>query len=91
MTPFSLFGAPATFQRFMDQVLKPHQEYASAYLDDVVIQSPEWESHFTPVQKVLESLQQQTRRNVSWPSVRQTTWGKPSGGALSNPRRQNSV
>lgn len=42
----------------MDQVLKPHQEYASAYLDDVVIQSPDWESHLPRVQKVLESLRQ---------------------------------
>lgn len=71
----------------MDQVLKPHQEYASAYLDDVVIQSPDWESHLPRVQKVLESLP----RNVSWPSVRRTTWGAPSGGASSNLRRQNSA
>lgn len=40
----------------MDQVLKPHQGYACAYLDDVVIQSPDWESHLPLVQKVLESL-----------------------------------
>ncbi|XP_069371637.1 uncharacterized protein [Paralichthys olivaceus] len=58
MMPFGLFGAPATFQRLMDQVLKPHQEYASAYIDDVVIQSPDWESHLPRVQKVLESLRQ---------------------------------
>ena len=56
--PFGLFGAPATFQRLMDQVLAPHKAYASAYLDDVVIQSPDWESHLPRVQKVLDALRQ---------------------------------
>ena len=56
--PFGLFGAPATFQRLMDQVLAPHKEFAAAYLDDVVIQSPDWQSHLPRVQKVLDSLRQ---------------------------------
>ena len=33
--PFGLQGAPATFQRMMDQVLADCSEYAAAYLDDV--------------------------------------------------------
>ena len=37
--PFGLFGAPATFQRLMDRVLRPHAAYAAAYLDDVIIHS----------------------------------------------------
>ncbi|KAL0173155.1 hypothetical protein M9458_033466, partial [Cirrhinus mrigala] len=37
--PFGLHGAPATFQRLMDVILRPHQPYAAAYLDDVVIHS----------------------------------------------------
>ncbi len=37
--PFGLQGAPATFQRMMDVLLRPHQCYAAAYLDDVVIHS----------------------------------------------------
>ncbi len=37
--PFGLHGAPATFQRMMDILLRPHQAYAAAYLDDVVVHS----------------------------------------------------
>uniref|UniRef100_A0A674CNJ5 Gypsy retrotransposon integrase-like protein 1 n=1 Tax=Salmo trutta TaxID=8032 RepID=A0A674CNJ5_SALTR len=54
--PFGLHGAPATFQRLMDKVLKPHQAYAAAYLDDVGIYSPDWESHLPRVQAVLDAL-----------------------------------
>ena len=57
MLPFGLAGTPS-FQRLMDQVLKPHKGYASAYLDDVVIQSPDWESHLPRVEKVLESIRE---------------------------------
>ncbi|XP_038867501.1 AMP deaminase 2-like [Salvelinus namaycush] len=54
--PFGLHGAPATFQRLMNKVLKPHQAYAAAYLDDVGIYSPDWESHLPRVQAVLDAL-----------------------------------
>ncbi|CAM4702666.1 unnamed protein product [Lepidochelys kempii] len=32
--PFGLHGAPATFQRLMDKLLRLHAKYAAAYLDD---------------------------------------------------------
>ena len=35
--PFGLRGAPATFQRIVDQILNDLQDYAGAYLDDVII------------------------------------------------------
>ena len=35
--PFGLTGALATFQRLMDSVFRGANEYAKAYLDDVVI------------------------------------------------------
>ncbi|XP_071061873.1 uncharacterized protein [Pseudochaenichthys georgianus] len=54
--PFGLHGAPATFQRLMDKVLRPHREYAAAYLDDVVIHSDSWDSHLIRLAAVLESL-----------------------------------
>ncbi|XP_077964207.1 uncharacterized protein LOC144411428 [Gasterosteus aculeatus] len=54
--PFGVHGAPATFQRMMDQVLRPHREYAAAYLDDVVIHSPDWTTHVGHLKAVLGSL-----------------------------------
>ncbi|KAI2645080.1 Transposon Ty3-I Gag-Pol polyprotein [Labeo rohita] len=45
--PFGLHGAPATFQRLMDQVLQGCEEWAAAYLDDVVIYSHNWEEHLS--------------------------------------------
>ncbi|KAL1282357.1 hypothetical protein QQF64_001160 [Cirrhinus molitorella] len=54
--PFGLHGAPATFQRLMDVLLRPHQAYAAAYLDDVVIHSETWEDHLTRLRRVLMEL-----------------------------------
>ncbi len=33
--------APATFQRLMDNILRPHAAYAASYLDDIIIYSNE--------------------------------------------------
>ncbi|XP_041440518.1 uncharacterized protein LOC121400717 [Xenopus laevis] len=57
MMPFGLQNAPATFQRAMDKILKPHRQWAAAYLDDVIIHSPDWDSHLPRVQAVLDALQ----------------------------------
>ncbi|XP_075795997.1 uncharacterized protein LOC142831036 [Pelodiscus sinensis] len=54
--PFGLHGAAATFQRVMDRVLTPHQEYAAAYIDDIVIYSPTWGEHLKHVDAVLTAL-----------------------------------
>ncbi|XP_075715620.1 STE20-like serine/threonine-protein kinase [Rhinoderma darwinii] len=54
--PVGLHGAPATFQRIMDKILRPHMRYAAAYLDDIIIQNPDWESHLPRVQAVVNSL-----------------------------------
>ena len=40
--PFGLSGAPATFQRLMDQTLRGLEEFVGVYLDDVVIHSVSW-------------------------------------------------
>ena len=54
--PFGIHGAPATFQRLMDHVLRPHQEYAAAYIDDIVVHSPDWQTHVAQVSAVLGAL-----------------------------------
>ncbi|XP_067293545.1 uncharacterized protein [Pseudorasbora parva] len=54
--PFGLHGAPATFQRMMDILLRPHQAYAAAYLDDVVIHSETWQDHLERLRRVLLEL-----------------------------------
>ena len=54
---FGLQGAPATFQRLMDKVLQGMEDYAAAYIDDMVIHSATWEEHLTQIQTVLQRLQ----------------------------------
>ena len=54
--PFGLQGAPATFQQMMDIVLDGVGEYASAYLDDVVIHSKTWEEHLLHLKEILRRL-----------------------------------
>ena len=56
--PFGLHGAPATFQRLMDHILRPHTAYAAAYLDDIVVFSPSWEIHLEHLTAVFSSIQQ---------------------------------
>ena len=54
--PFGLQGAPATFQRLMDRMLRGMESFAAAYLDDVVIFSETWEEHLRHVEEVLKCL-----------------------------------
>lgn len=56
--PFGLQGAPATFQRLMNQVLRGAENFAAAYLDDIVIYSQNWEEHLGHLRWVIEKLQQ---------------------------------
>ena len=56
--PFGLSGAPATFQRFINTLLRKElDEFASAYMDDVIIYSNgSREDHFRKVRTVLRKL-----------------------------------
>ncbi|XP_034565105.1 uncharacterized protein LOC117830889 isoform X2 [Notolabrus celidotus] len=54
--PFGLHGAPATFQRLMDQVLSDFSGFAAAYLDDIVIYSNTWEEHLEHLQAVMDRI-----------------------------------
>lgn len=54
--PFGLQGAPATFQRMMDFLLRGLETYTAAYLDDVIIYSQTWEEHLQHLRAVLSKL-----------------------------------
>ena len=55
--PFGLTGAPATFQRFINDSLREYLgQFCSAYLDDILIYSKTKEEHVQHVRKVLERL-----------------------------------
>ena len=43
--PFGLHGAPVTFQRLMDQVLRGANENSDAFIDDVTVFSSTWVEH----------------------------------------------
>lgn len=59
VVPFGLAGAPSTFQRLMNSVLRPHlAESVMAYLDDILIYSRTQEEHLTHVETVLKLLQE---------------------------------
>ena len=58
MCPFGLSGAPATFQRYINSLLRGHlDDFASAYIDDVIIYSSgSREDYFRKVRTVLQKL-----------------------------------
>ena len=58
MMPFGLSGAPATFQRLMDTVLRGLEPFCAAYIDDIVVYSDTWEDHLRHLQTVFLSLQE---------------------------------
>jgi hypothetical protein len=60
VTPFGLTGAPATFQRYINQVLQEYlDDFVSAYVDDIIIYSSEsLADHRRKVRKVLQKLRE---------------------------------
>ena len=57
--PFGLCNAPATFQRLMQDVLRPYLDvFVLAYLDDLIIFSKDEESHLEHIEKVLALLRE---------------------------------
>ena len=55
--PFGLHNAPATFQHMMNEALCECQDFAKAYIDDVVIYSSTWEEHLDHLEQVFRCLQ----------------------------------
>ena len=58
VTPFGLSGAPSSFQRLINHILRPHQAYCMAYMDDIIIfSSGTLKHHQQLVLNVLKTLQ----------------------------------
>ena len=55
--PFGLRNAAQTLQRFLDSILRD-SEYSFAYLDDIIIASPDIETHGIHILKILNILNQ---------------------------------
>ncbi|XP_074840491.1 protein associated with UVRAG as autophagy enhancer [Carettochelys insculpta] len=93
---FGLHGAPATFQHRMDKLLRPHTRYAAAYLDDVVIHTPDWESHLGRVEAVLDTFRRTgltanlAKCAVGFTEPRtwgdELSWGRPTSSHHSHTR-----
>ena len=43
--PLGLSGAPASFQRMIDQVINGPHDFVADYLDDLMVFSVTWEEH----------------------------------------------
>jgi len=55
--PFGLCNTPATFQMMMNDILWDYlHKFVMVYLDDVIIYSPDAQSHFTHVDLILKAL-----------------------------------
>lgn len=55
-TPFGLKTSPAVFQRNMELVINGASDYASAYLDDLIIYSKTKDDHLDHIEDVLKRL-----------------------------------
>lgn len=56
--PFGLTSAPATFQRLMEKVLQGlHWKTVLLYLDDIIVISPDLDTHLQRLTEVFERLQ----------------------------------
>ena len=55
--PFGLVNAPATFQRAMSVALRGCEDFTAVYLDDILIFSPDWETHVQHLSRVFSALE----------------------------------
>ena len=56
--PFGLSGAPSSFQRLMDKLIKGCEGFTSAYLDDLVVFSNSWQEHLSQLRTVLNRIKE---------------------------------
>jgi hypothetical protein len=56
--PFGLKNASAIFQRCIDNILRPHQDVASSYIDDIITKSKgSFDDHIEQLDRVLSTLE----------------------------------
>ncbi|QFZ25420.1 putative transposon Ty3-I Gag-Pol polyprotein [Clavispora lusitaniae] len=63
--PFGLCDAPHVFGSYMTALLRDHAAYCRVYLDDILIFSPDAESHLHHVRSILDLLSQ-NHHTVNW-------------------------
>ena len=56
--PFELTGRPSAFQRGMDKVLRGLEKFKDNFIDDILVYSPDKESHKTALRMVFDRLRQ---------------------------------
>lgn len=59
--PFGLMNAPATFQSLMNDVFRGMlRKFVLVFFDDILVYSPDWDSHMRHLEIVLETLHNQS-------------------------------
>ena len=69
--PFGLPNAPATFQRYITDVLRGLELFTGAYRDDILVYSQTWEEHLQHLKETLERL----RRHGLTVKPNKCSWG----------------
>ncbi|MCO5570722.1 hypothetical protein L7F22_024450 [Adiantum nelumboides] len=54
--PFGLTNAPATFNRMMERIFRPHRNFTGVFFDDVIIYSKSMEEHKKHLQVIFQAL-----------------------------------
>lgn len=56
--PFGIHETAATFQRLLDSILNPYEDYDLVYLDIIIIYNKTWEDNLVCLKEVLIHFQQ---------------------------------
>lgn len=96
--PFGLCNAPATFQRLMQRCLGGQvHDFLLIYLDDVILYSPDFDSHLTHLEKVFTKLKehglklQPTKCRLFQRSVQYLGHVVGAGGVSTDPQKTEVV